>query len=160
MSRCFPFPPPGYAKKTKTDDVDLLKKLGVLSRVCNQCCCVLILSVLFRKTGGLHQIGTRAVTIWESLANLENRLGFLDREMKGVKEDIGTIRGCLMDLHEVLTRLGKEEEMGKTKKDSLKWSPSWIKLENVNVPQVKRGEEEGRKELKNAPVLFGTEEIK
>ncbi|KAM1049803.1 hypothetical protein ACFX2I_031545 [Malus domestica] len=26
MSRCFPFPPPGYEKKTRTDDVDLLKK--------------------------------------------------------------------------------------------------------------------------------------
>nr|XP_027190956.1 myb-like protein X isoform X2 [Cicer arietinum] len=26
MSRCFPFPPPGYEKKSRTDDVDLLKK--------------------------------------------------------------------------------------------------------------------------------------
>lgn len=26
MSRCFPFPPPGYEKKARTDDVDLLKK--------------------------------------------------------------------------------------------------------------------------------------
>ncbi|CAL5214084.1 unnamed protein product [Lathyrus oleraceus] len=26
MSRCFPFPPPGYEKKTRTDDVDLLRK--------------------------------------------------------------------------------------------------------------------------------------
>ncbi|XP_027334634.1 TRAF3-interacting protein 1-like isoform X2 [Abrus precatorius] len=26
MSRCFPFPPPGYEKKTRTDDLDLLKK--------------------------------------------------------------------------------------------------------------------------------------
>ncbi|TKY47826.1 myb protein X [Spatholobus suberectus] len=26
MSRCFPFPPPGYEKKVRTDDVDLLKK--------------------------------------------------------------------------------------------------------------------------------------
>ncbi|XP_058731728.1 uncharacterized protein LOC131603437 isoform X2 [Vicia villosa] len=26
MSRCFPFPPPGYEKKTRTDDVDLPKK--------------------------------------------------------------------------------------------------------------------------------------
>ncbi|KAM7258638.1 hypothetical protein ACFE04_014379 [Oxalis oulophora] len=26
MSRCFPFPPPGYVKKTKADDIDLLKK--------------------------------------------------------------------------------------------------------------------------------------
>ncbi|PPD99066.1 hypothetical protein GOBAR_DD03923 [Gossypium barbadense] len=26
MSRCFPFPPPGYEKKTRTDDVDLLNK--------------------------------------------------------------------------------------------------------------------------------------
>ncbi|XVE81261.1 hypothetical protein DITRI_Ditri15bG0049300 [Diplodiscus trichospermus] len=26
MSRCFPFPPPGYQKKARTDDVDLLKK--------------------------------------------------------------------------------------------------------------------------------------
>ncbi|XP_061369152.1 uncharacterized protein LOC133312032 [Gastrolobium bilobum] len=26
MSRCFPFPPPGYEKKTRTDDFDLLKK--------------------------------------------------------------------------------------------------------------------------------------
>ncbi|CAL0324961.1 unnamed protein product [Lupinus luteus] len=26
MSRCFPFPPPGYEKKTRTDDVELLKK--------------------------------------------------------------------------------------------------------------------------------------
>ncbi|KAL6342668.1 hypothetical protein AAG906_013074 [Vitis piasezkii] len=26
MSRCFPFPPPGYEKKARTDDADLLKK--------------------------------------------------------------------------------------------------------------------------------------
>ncbi|KAE9610458.1 hypothetical protein Lalb_Chr07g0186821 [Lupinus albus] len=26
MSRCFPFPPPGYEKKTRTDEVELLKK--------------------------------------------------------------------------------------------------------------------------------------
>ncbi|KAI8538110.1 hypothetical protein RHMOL_Rhmol09G0076900 [Rhododendron molle] len=26
MSRCFPFPPPGYEKKARTDDTDLLKK--------------------------------------------------------------------------------------------------------------------------------------
>ncbi|XP_061994966.1 uncharacterized protein LOC133712866 [Rosa rugosa] len=26
MSRCFPFPPPGYEKKARTDDVDVLKK--------------------------------------------------------------------------------------------------------------------------------------
>ncbi|KAI9114887.1 hypothetical protein K1719_013900 [Acacia pycnantha] len=26
MSRCFPFPPPGYEKRERTDDVDLLKK--------------------------------------------------------------------------------------------------------------------------------------
>ncbi|XP_057959130.1 uncharacterized protein LOC131151748 [Malania oleifera] len=26
MSRCFPFPPPGYEKKARTEDVDLLKK--------------------------------------------------------------------------------------------------------------------------------------
>ncbi|GFY92950.1 hypothetical protein Acr_08g0013460 [Actinidia rufa] len=26
MSRCFPFPPPGYEKKARTDDIDLLKK--------------------------------------------------------------------------------------------------------------------------------------
>ncbi|KAK8663312.1 hypothetical protein V6N13_083135 [Hibiscus sabdariffa] len=26
MSRCFPFPPPGYEKKARTDDVDFLKK--------------------------------------------------------------------------------------------------------------------------------------
>ncbi|KAK7400079.1 hypothetical protein VNO78_11279 [Psophocarpus tetragonolobus] len=26
MSRCFPFPPPGYGKKARTDEVDLLKK--------------------------------------------------------------------------------------------------------------------------------------
>ncbi|XVE84693.1 hypothetical protein DITRI_Ditri17bG0033800 [Diplodiscus trichospermus] len=26
MSRCFPFPPPGYVKKARTDDVDLLKQ--------------------------------------------------------------------------------------------------------------------------------------
>ncbi|XP_019445479.1 PREDICTED: myb-like protein X [Lupinus angustifolius] len=26
MSRCFPFPPPGYEKKARTDEVDLLKK--------------------------------------------------------------------------------------------------------------------------------------
>ncbi|KAL2923301.1 ATP-dependent RNA helicase DDX55 [Bienertia sinuspersici] len=26
MSRCFPFPPPGYVRKTKADDTDLLKK--------------------------------------------------------------------------------------------------------------------------------------
>ncbi|CAK7328410.1 unnamed protein product [Dovyalis caffra] len=26
MSRCFPFPPPGYEKKARSDDVDLLKK--------------------------------------------------------------------------------------------------------------------------------------
>ncbi|XP_022722554.1 myb-like protein X [Durio zibethinus] len=26
MSRCFPFPPPGYEKKARTDDVDLLKQ--------------------------------------------------------------------------------------------------------------------------------------
>lgn len=27
MSRCFPFPPPGYERKTKEDDTDLLKKV-------------------------------------------------------------------------------------------------------------------------------------
>ncbi|KAJ6959543.1 LOW QUALITY PROTEIN: hypothetical protein NC653_037785 [Populus alba x Populus x berolinensis] len=26
MSRCFPFPPPGYEKKARSDDFDLLKK--------------------------------------------------------------------------------------------------------------------------------------
>ncbi|CAJ2677486.1 unnamed protein product [Trifolium pratense] len=26
MSRCFPFPPPGYEKKTRTDEVDIIKK--------------------------------------------------------------------------------------------------------------------------------------
>ncbi|KAL8128593.1 hypothetical protein V2J09_017748 [Rumex salicifolius] len=26
MSRCYPFPPPGYEKKTRTEDIDLLKK--------------------------------------------------------------------------------------------------------------------------------------
>ncbi|XP_007034234.2 PREDICTED: myb-like protein X [Theobroma cacao] len=26
MSRCFPFPPPGYEKKARTDDVDIIKK--------------------------------------------------------------------------------------------------------------------------------------
>ncbi|KAF9663491.1 hypothetical protein SADUNF_Sadunf17G0056000 [Salix dunnii] len=29
MSRCFPFPPPGYEKKTRSDDVDLLKKVFI-----------------------------------------------------------------------------------------------------------------------------------
>ncbi|PPS05829.1 hypothetical protein GOBAR_AA14818 [Gossypium barbadense] len=28
MSRCFPFPPPGYEKKARTDDVDLLNKVN------------------------------------------------------------------------------------------------------------------------------------
>ncbi|RZC12580.1 hypothetical protein D0Y65_012379 [Glycine soja] len=28
MSRCFPFPPPGYGKKAITDEVDLLKKVS------------------------------------------------------------------------------------------------------------------------------------
>ncbi|KAJ0035445.1 hypothetical protein Pint_25505 [Pistacia integerrima] len=27
MSRCFPFPPPGYEKKARTGDPDLLKKV-------------------------------------------------------------------------------------------------------------------------------------
>lgn len=31
MSRCFPFPPPGYEKKARTDDVDVLKKVNLLS---------------------------------------------------------------------------------------------------------------------------------
>ena len=30
MSRCFPFPPPGYEKKARTDEVDLLKKVNIL----------------------------------------------------------------------------------------------------------------------------------
>ncbi|XP_038991797.1 uncharacterized protein LOC120115105 isoform X2 [Hibiscus syriacus] len=29
MSRCFPFPPPGYEKKARTNDVDLLNKVTV-----------------------------------------------------------------------------------------------------------------------------------
>lgn len=29
MSRCFPFPPPGYEKKARTDDADLLKKVNL-----------------------------------------------------------------------------------------------------------------------------------
>jgi hypothetical protein len=33
MSRCFPFPPPGYEKKARTEDVDLLKKVNCLSFV-------------------------------------------------------------------------------------------------------------------------------
>lgn len=27
MSRCFPFPPPGYEKKSRAEDADLLKKV-------------------------------------------------------------------------------------------------------------------------------------
>ncbi|KAE9587855.1 hypothetical protein Lalb_Chr23g0278371 [Lupinus albus] len=30
MSRCFPFPPPGYEKKARIDNVDLLKKVYIL----------------------------------------------------------------------------------------------------------------------------------
>uniref|UniRef100_A0A2P2JKK2 Uncharacterized protein n=1 Tax=Rhizophora mucronata TaxID=61149 RepID=A0A2P2JKK2_RHIMU len=31
MSRCFPFPPPGYEKKDIIDDTDLLAKVDILS---------------------------------------------------------------------------------------------------------------------------------
>jgi hypothetical protein len=31
MSRCFPFPPPGYEKKARSDDFDLLKKVNTLA---------------------------------------------------------------------------------------------------------------------------------
>jgi hypothetical protein len=31
MSRCFPFPPPGYEKKARSDDVDLLEKVHTLA---------------------------------------------------------------------------------------------------------------------------------
>ncbi|MBA0664453.1 hypothetical protein Goklo_004450 [Gossypium klotzschianum] len=30
MSRCFPFPPPGYEKKARTDDADFLKKVNTV----------------------------------------------------------------------------------------------------------------------------------
>lgn len=37
MSRCFPFPPPGYERKTKAVDTDLLKKVNTnaLSFACD-----------------------------------------------------------------------------------------------------------------------------
>lgn len=31
MSRCFPFPPPGYEKKARNEDTDLLTKVYILS---------------------------------------------------------------------------------------------------------------------------------
>ena len=31
MSRCFPFPPPGYEKKARPDDADLLKEVSPLT---------------------------------------------------------------------------------------------------------------------------------
>lgn len=31
MSRCFPFPPPGYEKKARIEDTDLLTKVYILS---------------------------------------------------------------------------------------------------------------------------------
>lgn len=62
MSRCFPFPPPGYEKKPTTDDLDLLKKVSwpiqfsnlfeiayILIKDCFpwclQACCIMCLSV-------------------------------------------------------------------------------------------------------------------
>ncbi|MBA0875766.1 hypothetical protein Goshw_002927 [Gossypium schwendimanii] len=30
MSRCFPFPPPGYEKKARTDVADFLKKVNTV----------------------------------------------------------------------------------------------------------------------------------
>ncbi|CAN0897970.1 hypothetical protein LINGRAHAP2_LOCUS19432 [Linum grandiflorum] len=40
MSRCFPFPPPGYEKKTKVDDTDLIAKLFLLSIISDCCLCL------------------------------------------------------------------------------------------------------------------------
>lgn len=31
MSRCFPFPPPGYEKRARIDDTDLLTKVYISS---------------------------------------------------------------------------------------------------------------------------------
>ncbi|KAF7802167.1 uncharacterized protein G2W53_041278 [Senna tora] len=58
------------------------------------------------------------------MADLENRMCFVEKEMKVVKVDMRTIKDCMREIHVVLVRL------------------------------TKRGEEEGRLELNNASVFF------
>ncbi|KAF7839618.1 dicer-like protein 4 isoform X2 [Senna tora] len=87
-----------------------------------------------------------------SMANLDKRIGYLEREMMLVKKDIGIIKECMRDIHDALVRLCREEELEKTEKKPIKWSSSWNKLENFHVSQEKKGEDEVM-ELKNA---FGT----
>jgi len=42
MSRCFPFPPPGYEKKATAQDVDVLTKVNVLSLYSQYAFCFII----------------------------------------------------------------------------------------------------------------------
>lgn len=44
MSRCFPFPPPGYEKKLRPEEGDLLKEVcSILSSLCGCVSVVLII---------------------------------------------------------------------------------------------------------------------
>lgn len=60
MSRCFPFPPPGYEGKSRTDDVDLLKKVNTIFLYCANC---LTCHYLECKTGFLCELSVKCAWI-------------------------------------------------------------------------------------------------